>query len=211
MSSDKPTQTNTVHDVLGPGIAIYDDHSRTRLRLLGWFVGVALGVFGVWIGLIDASGNTLFGLAEVAGGVVLFVYAIGSIVLEAKRLSSPIRLVIARDGYELLPGTRTVSWSEVESIGDPKYPAGQAKFLRVQLADPEEFADEYAFTPFDRLKLKWDKGDLVLGGGFAIPLRRAEKLMQDALDEYRGTKSGRPQVPAGRHEAKSRRGRRRSG
>ena len=177
-----------------------------------WILCVPLGFYGVWIGRSDvASGNTVFGVAQALGGVILSAYSVFAAVLDARRLASPIRLVIARDGFALLPGTGTVSWNEVESVGDPRSPYGQPRTLRVQLTDPDEFRDRHGLSPVARLKLIFDRGDLVLGSGLAIPIPRAEALMRKALADFEGTESGRTAVPVRARESKARRSRRRSG
>jgi hypothetical protein len=177
-----------------------------------WILCVPLGFYGVWIGRSDvASGNTVFGVAQALGGVILSAYSVVAAVLDARRLASPIRLVIARDGFALLPGTSTVSWNEVESVGDPRSPYGQPRTLRVQLTDPDEFRDRHGLSPVARLKLIFDRGDLVLGSGLAIPIPRAEALMRKALADFEGTESGRTAVPVRARESKARRSRRRSG
>ena len=212
MPSAKPTESKTRHAVLGPGTAIYDNRARTGLRLVLWVLLVALGIYGVWRGGADvASGSTVTGAAQALGGVIVAAYSVWAVVMDARRMASPIRLVIARDGFALLPGTGTVSWNEVESVGDPRSPYGQPRTLRVQLADPDEFRERHALSPVARLRLMFDRGDLLLGSGLAIPIPRAEDLMRKALADFGGTGSGRTAVPVRARESKARRSRRRSG
>lgn len=106
MPSDQPTQSKTSHAVFGPGIAIYDNPGRTKLRLILWIAMVPLGIFGIWLGRGDlASGNTVLGIAQALGGVILAAYSVQAAVVDARRLANPIRPVIARDGFALVPGS----------------------------------------------------------------------------------------------------------
>jgi hypothetical protein len=209
--SDQPNQTATNHAVLGPGVGLYDDRSRTRMRLILWIAMVPLGLFGVWIGHSDlASGATLQGVAEVLGGAVLVVYSAMTALVDARRLTSPICLVIARDGFAMLPGDRTVAWDEVETISDPRSTAGEPGTLRVQLSRPNEFERRHGLSPFARLALRYNRGDLVLGGGTLMPVVEAEALMRTQLAESRITGSARAgvSVPAREREARPRKARR---
>lgn len=206
MASDQPTQSKTSHPLLGPGIAVYDNRDRTRLRLVVWVAMVPLGIFGIWLGRGDAaSGNTLLGIAQALGGVIVTTYSVQAAVIDFRRLAIPVRLVIARDGFALVPGDRTISWDEVEAIGDPRSPTGQPRTLRVRLADPGEFEQRHALSPFGRLVLRLNRGDLLLGSGMAMPVVQAESLMRTQLADFHRLGSGQGPAPVHAHERKGRR------
>jgi hypothetical protein len=196
VSSYQLIESETRHAVLGPGTALYDDRRRTKLRVILWIALVPLGIFGVLLGRGDlAAGATLLGIAEVLGGIVLVVYSVQAAVEDARRLSTPIRLVIARDGFALLPGDLTVSWNEVEAISDPGSPVGQPRVLRVQLSDPGEFKQRHSLSQIARLALRFNRGDLVLGSGMAMPVAQAEALMRSQLAEFQGLGSAHSTEP----------------
>jgi len=206
--ADQPIESKTRHAVLGPGTALYDNRARTKLRLVLWIAMVPLGIFGIWLGRGDlAAGNTVLGIAQALGGVVLAAYSVQAAVVDARRLSIPIRLVIARDGFALVPGDLTVSWNEVESISDPRSPAGQPGTLRVQLSDPGEFKHRHPLSPIARLALRFNRGDLVLGSGMAMPVANAEALMRRQLTEFQGLGSTSSAAPMQAREQKGRRSR----
>ena len=196
MPSDKPTQSKINHAVLGPGIAVFDDRGRTRLRLLLWIVMVPLGIYGVWLGRGDVvTGSAVPGLAQALAGIILAGYSLRAAVVDVRRLSQPILMVIARDGFALVPGDRTISWSEVESVGDTRSPADQPRNLRVQLADPGEFVHRHHFSPLARLALRLNRGDLVLGSGMAMGVAKAQTLMRQHLADFHGPASARAAAP----------------
>jgi hypothetical protein len=168
---------------------------------------VPLGFLGVSLGIGDlTNGSELLGLAEIFGGIVLGLYGIRGAVVDAQRITNPVRLVIARDGFELFPGRRRfpwfelypsqhpVSWDDVATVSDPKSPAGQPRNLRVQLYDPAAFADRENLSALDRLLLRLNGGDLVLGIGMALSVSEVEQLMRQHLAEFR--RPGSASVPA---------------
>lgn len=197
MASDRPNESRTSHAVLGPAVAIRDDRARIWRTLFFEIAMVPLGLFGIFLGQGDiSSGNLGFGVAQALGGVVLSLYGIRGIVVDAQRLANPVRLLIARDGFELFPGRRRIpwlelfpsqrpiSWDEVATIGDPKYPE-QPRALRLQLDDPRGFAERQALGPLARVMLRVNRGDLVLGSGMAMPIAKVEGLMRRQLAEFR--------------------------
>ena len=213
MASDRPMESKTLHPLLGPGVAIDDDRRATKLRFTIYVLLIPLGIFGLLFGRSDlASGSQVLGLAEIAGSIVLAVYSIRAAMVDAQRLANPIRLVVARDGFEFAPRPRRmrwlelfpcqhpISWEEVASIGDRKYP-NAPRTLRVQIEDPRGFAERQALAPFARLMLTINRGDLVLGTGMAVPISRLEELMRRYLADFRGetpppeNKSVRTRVP----------------
>lgn len=208
MPSEQPIESRTTHAVLGPGTALYDNRGRTQLRLIFWIAMVPLGIFGIWLGRGDvAAGNTVLGIAQALGGVILAGYSVPAAVVDVRRLSNPIRLVIARAGFALVPGNRTISWDEVVAIGDPRSSAGRPATLRVQLSDPADFAQRHALSPIDRLALRFNRGDLVLGSSTAMPVVRAEALMRKQLADFQALGSAHGTAPANVREPKARRSR----
>jgi hypothetical protein len=155
-----------------------------------WTVLVPLGLLGIWLGRGDMlSGSTLLGLAQALAGVIVITYAVLGAVEDAKRLGQPVRLVIARDGFALVPGKVVVSWNEVETISDPRNP-GQPRSLRVQLLDPAGFRRQHTLPPAELLWLLLNRGDLDLGAGTAMPVSNAETLMRRRLAEFHSQRSG---------------------
>jgi hypothetical protein len=145
-----------------------------------------LGLAGLAMASGDlTSGNTLLGVAQAAGGLIVAVYGLMGAKIDVKRRLNPTRLLIARDGFELSTGDGPISWDEVATISDPRSPAGEPKNLRVQLADPRGFAERYALSPFARVMLRVNKGELVLGGGMARPVATVETMMRRQLAEFR--------------------------
>ncbi len=197
MPSEKPTQSKINHEVLGPGIAIYDNHRRTVWRRIGFVLLVLLGVVDiVWLARVDLMhGDTLLGGAEVAGSLAIIVYSLHSVVADTLRLRSDIRLVVARGGFALLPPGLPVSWSEVESIGDPKSPAGDPRFIRVELKDPADYEKRHGVTLVGHLNMLYNRGTLILGSGMSIPLKDVEALMRSQLAEFRGVAAGVATAP----------------
>jgi hypothetical protein len=195
--SDKPTQSKIDHEVLGPGVAIYDDHHRTGLRRIAFVFMALFGVIGlVWLARADLMmGNTLLGVAEVAGSLTIFAYSVYGVVADTRRLRSEVRLVVARGGFALLPPGQPVSWDEVASIGDPRSPAGDPKIIRVVLKDPAAYEKRHGVTLLGHLNLLYNRGTLILGSGMGMPLKDVEKLMRSQLAEFRGIAAGGTAAP----------------
>jgi hypothetical protein len=198
VASDHPIESKTSHPVLGAGVAIYDDTGKTRLRLMLEICLVPLGIFGVFLGTGDiAHGSQLTGSAQAAAGVLVALYGLRTAVVDRQHMADPVRLVIARDGFELFPGRRAtarletfpsacpISWAEVASVGDKKF-ATNPRAVRVQLEHPRDFSERHGLSTFARLYLRFNKGDLVLGSNMAMPNVKVEGVMQKRLAEYRG-------------------------
>jgi hypothetical protein len=190
VASVQPSESKARHPILGPATAIHDDARRTWWRL-GFEIGmVPLGLAGLAMASSDlSSGNTLIGLAQAAGGVVVGVYGVIYARMDVKRRSHPARLLIGRDGFELSTGPGPVSWDEVATIGDPRSPDGDPKNLRVQLDDPLGFAQRQGLSPVGRLMLRVNRGDLVLGSGMAMPVATVEAMMRKQLSEFHRSES----------------------
>ncbi len=205
MPSGQPIESRTRHPSLGPAVAV-NDNLQQRWWTLGFeILMVPLGLFGVYLGRSDVvGGNTWLGLAQAVGGVILVLYGIRGAVLDIQRMRNPLRLLIARDGFEscpgrrvlsefeLFPSARPISWGDVSSIGDPKSPAADPRNLRVQLYDPQGFADRQSLSIPARLMLRLNRGDLVLGNGFSMPIVKVEALMREQLATFRGSGSVPP-------------------
>jgi hypothetical protein len=171
-----------------------------------WAVLVPLGIVGVWLGRGDvASGSALTGLAQALAGVIVVSYSVLAAVEDARRLSEPIRFIVARDGFAFVPRGHTVSWGEVDTIRDPRFPEDQPRTLRIHLADPSEFERRHSLTPFARLALRFNKGDLVLGSGISMPIPKAEDLMRQKLADFRRVGSAQTTPPAAAHGPRGRR------
>ena len=193
MASFQQGESKTRHPVLGPAVAIHDDRRRTWSRIGFEVAMVPLGLAGLAMASGDlSSGNTVIGVAQAAGGVILGVYGILSARIDVRRRLNPIRLLVARDGFELSTGQGPISWNEVASIGDPRSPAGDPRNLRVQLDDPSGFADRQRLSPVARVMLRVNRGDLVLGAGMTKPVATVETLMRRQLAEFRSSGSEEP-------------------
>ena len=205
MPSNQPVKSTT-HPVLGPGTAIYDNRGRTRLRRNVYVLMVPLGLFGIWLGRGDiASGSTLTGAAQALAGVILACYSLRAAWADSKRLANPVRLVIARDGFAVMPEDRPILWREIESVGDPRSPANDPRTLRVQLSDPDDFERSHSLPLWSRMILRFNRGDLVLGSGMAIPILNAQTLMHDQLTAFRRKGSATAAKPLDSRAQKARR------
>ena len=218
MPSGQPIESRTRHPSLGPAVAVNDNVKERRWTLGFEILMIPLGLFGVYLGRSDvAGGNTWLGLAQAVGGVILVLYGLRGVVLDTQRMRNPLRLLIARDGFEscpgkrflsefeLFPSARPISWGDVSSIGDPKSPARDPRNLRVQLFDPQGFADRESLSIPSRLMLRVNRGDLVLGNGFSMPIVKVEALMRGQLAEFRGSGSVPPTATLRRPGPKRRR------
>lgn len=221
MASDNPAESKTTHPTLGPAVAIQEDTRRTKLRLVFLIFTIPLGLVGILLGRGDmSSGQSLLGLAEIAGSIVLILYGVRGSITDVQHLANPTRLVIARDGFELFPGNRPtswwetfpsrhpISWDEVATIGDRRHPNSPSD-LRIQVDDPQAFASRRALGPLARLMLGFNKGDLILGSGMAVPIEKVEVLMRRQMAESRHTDAARVAAPTGGRPPKGRRSARR--
>jgi hypothetical protein len=216
VASVQPSESNARHSVLGPAVAVDDDRRRTKWRLGFEIAMLPLGLAGLAMARGDlASGNTLIGAAQAAGALIVAVYGILGARIDVKRRSNPIRLLIARNGFELSTGKGPISWDEVATISDPRSPASDPTNLRVQLDDPKGFAERYDLSPFARVMLRVNRGELVLGSGMTKPVATVETMMRrqlaefrrsgsDGTESYAETKAGRIRTLKGRRPARKR-------
>ncbi len=175
---------------------------------------VPLGLLGLVMASGQvASGGAFIGATQAASGIIVAIYGVLGARIDVKRRLNPIRLLIAKDGFELSTGHGPISWDEVTTISDPLAPAGAPKNLRVQLDDPEGFAERQNLSPVARLMLRVNKGDLVLGSGMAKPVVTVETMMRKQLAEFRRpgsdgvgssaeSRPGRIREPRGRRPAR---------
>ena len=186
MAPVRPSDSRARQPVLGPAAAIQDDRRRTWWRLGFEIAMVPLGLVGLALASGDLrSGDTLIGVAQAAGGVIVAVYGMAGAKVDWKRRSNPIRLLIAQDGFLVSTDRGPISWDEVATISDPKSPIGDPRNLRIQLDDPSGFAKRQSLSLFARVMLRVNKGDLVVGGGMAKPVATVETLMRRQLAEFR--------------------------
>jgi hypothetical protein len=123
VAPDQPIESNAKHPVLGPAVAVYDDRATTKRTVIIEIVLMPVGIMGVLLGYGDLTNRaTLLGFGEIVVGIFLVLYGLRGVILDRRRLSHPIRLMIARDGFELFPGYGPVSWSEVDNVRDPGPP-----------------------------------------------------------------------------------------
>ena len=195
MAPKQPSGTRTPHPVLGSSLSIADNHSRTKWRLVLWVIVLPFCVLGLKIANSDFNaGNTLLAALQVAAAIVVAIYALYVGRDDFKQLRRPTRLLIGREGFQLSTGI-PVMWPEVASIGDAKSPQGDPRAVRVQLNDARAFAADHNLSLIGRLLLRYNRGDLVVGSGFAISTAQVEQLMIKQLDEFRGGSSNEPTSP----------------
>jgi len=208
LDSTKPVEYKTVHPTLGPGIAIPDDRRRTRIRLVAYLCLLPLGAMGLLLGRQDnAGGGSILGVAEVVGSLFLAFYGLQAAAVDAVRLTNPVRLVIARDGFEAAPGPKRawlperfparhpILWADVKSVGDIKRPDAPAT-LRVQLSEPRQYVAANHLSLLSRMKVLTADGDIAVGDGLAVPVPELERLMRAGLSESRDPSHGAAVKPA---------------
>ncbi len=216
MAAEEAVESETSQPGPERSVVIYDDRRQSKIRMWFEIVLVPLGILGMAMGRGDlAGGSMLLGTGQVAAAVIVAGYGLRASILDSRRLKSPIFLTIARDGFEFLPGRRRmpwlesvppqkITWAEVATVSDPKAPEGDPRNLRIQLDDPAGFADRHELSLFARLLLRFNQGDLVLGGGMAKPVAEVERLMRKQLVEYRGLRSASSNAAPRRHEPRRR-------
>jgi len=149
----------------------------------------------------------VLGLAYAGGGVFLLLYGLWLTFLAAGRLRHPVALVVGRDGFEVAGGS-PVSWDEVATISDPASPPGEPRVVRIQLVDPDDYADRHGLGGFSRQLLRQHENDLILDRGMEMPVAEVQALMRRYLAEYRRSSHGVTEGPARPARATAPRGRR---
>jgi hypothetical protein len=196
----EPTETLD-HPTLGPALAILDDRRRTRRNLALGALWTAVGALGVSMGIGDtASGDGigfLFGLA----GLVVMLYGLNEIRLNALRLLRPVRLIIGDRGFAFATGLAPIMWQDVSavelSVGqrDPQ-PTGIQVRVRAPGRPPQgRPAGRPAREP-SRAQGEW----ISIGGGTAMPLRDVVELMREHVrpDARRPSSAASSKAGAGR-------------
>ncbi len=213
MASDQQAVSKSMkHPGLGPSDAIYDDHSKTRGGLFLALFLTCLGPIGILMGLGDFSdgGFVALGVFYVGSGVILGLYGLWHAYLAVMRLRSQFALIVGRDGFEVPSGDGPVGWDEVDTVSDPSAPPGAPETVRVQLADPGDYAARHSLGLVNRYLLRARKGDLVLGRDMSMPVADVQGLMRQRLAEFgrlrhdgskddagpAGRPSGQPREPA---------------
>lgn len=188
-SGQKIASIRVEHPVLGPAVSIFDNQRQALGSLFAYLAFACLGLLGIYIGGSDlAGGSTLFGWAEVAGGLVLGLYSVRASVIAARRLRHPTALVIGTKGFEYSGGHGPVGWDEVASISDPIPPPRVPKALRIHLDDPVDYVVRHSLSPFDRVMLRMSHDDLPLGRDTLMPIAEVHALMTKRLAEFRGAR-----------------------
>ena len=155
MTSGQPADSGEMdHPTLGPSVAIYDDRRGAQRHMLMAVVMAAGGILGLLVGGNDLrTGEAATGVVLVVAGLALLLYGVTETRATAKRLGTPVRLVVGEGGFEDASVDGPIAWDEVESIGFEKVGRGQPGAVRVQLRAPGEFADQHALSRQARLML----------------------------------------------------------
>lgn len=198
MASDRQTQSTPVnHPLLGPAVEIYADRSQAWGNLFLDLAFLCVALLGFVLGYGDLTGGTasnvggltlppILGLAEIVGAAVVAAWAIRAAWLAIRRIRSQVFLVVGRDGFEYLAGSGPVRWDEVESVSDPSSSDEQPRTLRVQLADPGDYARRHRLSPIGRVLSLLARGDLIIGHESVMPVPEVQALMRKRLAESRG-------------------------
>src|SRR5450759_1635457 len=173
------------HSTLGPSVAIYDDRRGAQRHLLMVIVMAAGGILGLLVGGNDLrTGEIATAVVLLVAGVALLAYGVTESRATAKRLGTPVRLVVGENGFEDASVDGPIAWDEVETIGFEKVGRGQPGAVRVQLRAPGEFADQHALSRQARLMLRINNGGLYLARGARMPAAEVLDLMSDRLAGY---------------------------
>ena len=199
MASERQTESTPVnHPVLGPAVEIYADRSQAWGNLFLDLAFFCVALLGFVLGYGDLTGGTasnvgglslppILGLGEIVGAAVITAWALRAAWLAIRRIRNRAFLVVGRDGFEYLAGSGPVGWDEVESVSDPSSSDEQPRTLRVQLAEPGDYARRHRLSPIGRALFLLARGDLVLGHETVMPLPQVQALMRKRLAESRGT------------------------
>ncbi len=186
------------HPTLGQSVAIYDDRRGAQRHLLMAGVMAAAGILGLLVGGNDLrTDEAATGVVLVVAGVALLVYGVTEARATAKRLGTPVRLVVGESGFEDGSVGGTIAWDEVESIGFEKVGRGQPGAVRVQLRAPGDFAGRHTLSRQARLMLRINNGGLYLARGARMPAADVLDLMSDRLAAHLRSRQP-PAAPAQR-------------
>jgi hypothetical protein len=170
------------HPTLGPSVAVYDDRRGSVRHLLMAVVMGAGGILGILVGGNDLrTGENATGILLVVAGVALVIYGFTEVRATAKRIRTPIRLIVGELGFEDVSVEGAIAWDEVESIGFEKVGRGQPNAVRVELGAPREFAARHGLSRQARLMLRVNSGGLYLARGTRMPTADVLDLMSERL------------------------------
>jgi hypothetical protein len=170
------------HATLGPSVAIYDDRRGAQRHLMMAAVMAAGGILGLVVGGNDLrTSEAATGVVLVVAGFALLLYGVTEIRATARRLGTPVRLVVGEGGFEEGSVDEPVAWDEVESIGFEKVGRGVPGAVRVQLRVPGDFAERHALSRQARVMLRINNGGLYLARGARMPAADVLDLMSDRL------------------------------
>ena len=207
-SSRAIESTQLRHPVLGPAVAIRVGRGQVRAQLVLAVVFFAVSLFGVAIGLGDFGGNgfdiegvgipaVVEGSAQIAAALVVMGWALRTAVIGVRRTRRPYFLVVGREGFDHDLGHGPVSWSEVDDVRDPRARSADLAELKVQLADPHDYAERHRLWKIDRLMLRFRRNNLNLANASQVPVDLVEELMRKRLAEFRHEAGGAPEAVAG--------------
>jgi hypothetical protein len=183
MSAGQPADSIEMdHATLGPSVAIYDDRRGAQRHLLMAVIMAAGGILGLLVGGNDLrTSEAATGVVLVVAGFALLLYGVTEVRATARRLGTPVRLVVGEGGFEEGSVDGPIAWDEVESIGFEKVGRGQPGAVRVQLRAPAEFAERHDLSRQARLMLRINNGGLYLARGARMPAADVLDLMSDRL------------------------------
>ena len=183
MSAGQPADSIEMdHATLGPSVAIYDDRRGAQRHLLMAAIMAAGGILGLLVGGNDLrTSEAATGVVLVVAGFALLLYGVTEVRATARRLGTPVRLVVGEGGFEEGSVDGPIAWDEVESIGFEKVGRGQPGAVRVQLRAPGEFAERHDLSRQARLMLRINSGGLYLARGARMPAAGVLDLMSDRL------------------------------
>jgi hypothetical protein len=176
------------HPALGSAVAILDDRSKTRRNLALGGVWTAVGVLGVSMGIGDTTSGDGVGLLFGVAGLVVLLFGLNEIRLNALRLLRPVRLIVGDRGFAFAAGAGAapIMWRDVAAVEltlgqrDPQ-PVG----IRVRVRSPgEHLPGRIGGRPARRPPR--DPGEWIsIGGGTAMPLTDVVALMREHVPNAR--------------------------
>jgi hypothetical protein len=165
------------HPTLGTAVAILDDRGRTRRNLALGLVWTAIGALGVAMGVGDTTSGDGVGVLFGSAGLVVLLFGLNEIRLNALRLLRPVRLIVGDRGFAFATGSAPIMWQDVAavemSVGqrDPQ-PTG----IRVRVRPASEGTRRPSSRPGTS---SHEPGQWIsIGGGTAMPLPDVVDLMR---------------------------------